>query len=492
MLAEPKGFRRSPLLEDPKTRYFVITSNVGDHVVKSVQHSVWATQRKNEQKLNDAYRSSTAVILVFSVNRSGAFQGYARMRSMTGRATCRSDPFSGFGRLFNVEWLRLHDIDVTEVNHLRNPLDDSRQVGFSRDGQELAHDVGAELCRHFDLQIFREDPASYEPVVDALPRLELPPASSPPQQQQPLLALLAPGGIPPPQGPAEASPTAAAAPGGCCAVPLGGPLQPSGPLQPTGPLHPGGPMRPPFAPPGPYGHPVGSPMHYPPGYGYHPYGPPPWAAPPPLLVGGDPRHGRHRGRRRRRSSSYSSYYSEASAPKKSHKKKKEKKKKDKSDKKRKREGSRREKPPDFEKMSYEEYMEWWRKTHTPGLPAPASIGPAPAPTAAQAPAPAAAAAVPGAPVATTGGDSPAEAPEEGPVGRKARGNAIPPPASLKPQRAAARTGSEGAAPPGVWAEGGAGRAGEERAASSTPSAASDLPEGEVAGGTSPVPEGVYQ
>ncbi|CAJ1416960.1 unnamed protein product [Effrenium voratum] len=133
MLTEPTGFRRSPLLQDPRVRFFVITSNVGDNVVKSVENNVWATQRKNEPLLIDAFRSCRAVILIFSVSRSGAFQGYARMRSLPGHSRCKADPFSGFGRLFDVEWLRLQDVIMPEVSYLRNPLDEGRQAsGQSR------------------------------------------------------------------------------------------------------------------------------------------------------------------------------------------------------------------------------------------------------------------------------------------------------------------------------------------------------------------------
>jgi len=138
----------------------VITSHTKEHVVKSVQHSLWATQRKNEQRLDDAYRTAPAVILVFSVNRSEAFQGYACMRSPVGRPRSRSmDPFNGFGRLFDMEWLRLHDLGYHEVEHLRNPLNGDRPVHFSRDGQELANDVGRRLCSIIDKHV--DDPASF-------------------------------------------------------------------------------------------------------------------------------------------------------------------------------------------------------------------------------------------------------------------------------------------------------------------------------------------
>jgi len=334
-MLEPKGFKRSPLLQDPKTRYFIITSNIGEHVVKSVEHSVWATQRKNEQKLNDAFRTSTAVILVFSVNKSGAFQGYARMRSLTGRATCRGDPFNGFGRLFDVEWLRLHDIDVAEVNYLRNPLDESRQVGYSRDGQELAHSVGAELCRHFDVQIYREDPSTYEPVIDVRPTLIREPSPK-------VASMLEPQGF------------------------KHTPLLQAGCHQPYMP-----------PPPGHFGTP---------GYPHHAYGPPPppWTLPQPHTVYiTDPysRQRRSKRRRRRRSYSSSSSYEEEEEEKqdkkeekkeeKKAKKEKKEKKEEKKDKKKKRKkssaegkSSKQKKEPDFLNMSYDDYMKWWHEKHS--------------------------------------------------------------------------------------------------------------------------------
>eukprot|EP00439_Symbiodinium_sp_Y106_P042245 s3112_g5.t1 len=199
MLREPPGFSRSPLVEDPRVRFFVITSNLGENVVKSVEHNVWATQRKNEDALTDAFLHSKAVILIFSVNKSGAFQGYARMRGLPGRSKCRSNPFGGYGRMFDVEWLRLQDVVMPEVSYIRNSLDGGREVGYARDGQELPAAVGAELCRHFDVRVYLEDPKTYEPCVDD-PQPVLPPpvrgADSTPRPGPP-------PAIPPPHQPAH-------------------------------------------------------------------------------------------------------------------------------------------------------------------------------------------------------------------------------------------------------------------------------------------------
>mmetsp|Transcript_70812 Transcript_70812/g.134942 ORF Transcript_70812/g.134942 Transcript_70812/m.134942 type:complete len:761 (-) Transcript_70812:12-2294(-) len=416
-MVEPAGFKRSPLLEDPKTRFFVITSNVGENVVKSVEHNVWATQRKNEQKLNDAYRTCPAVILVFSVNKSGAFQGYARMRSFTGRATSRHDPFNGFGRLFDVEWLRLHDMEMSEVQHLRNALDDMRQVGFSRDGQELTHSVGCELCHLIDIRVFNEDPANYEPVADSQhPRRSPSPVSSPPataqierplalpsphtsgtsaQQSQPLLALPAPSPTVSPLGAASTAgawtppgyaPPGYAQPGMVSGQPpsIGNHQAPS-PYGTAPPGYAGGPPlhgAPPNMPPGAAGGPP--PGYYPPGTappGYYP--PPSWALPPHVVYPGHRRRSRDRRRKRRHRSPTSSYYSESDVEpvvKKKKKKTKESKKKSKKKHKKHHHGE----APDFKNMSYEEYMVWWRRSHSSAQGPPEASPQAPAP---QAPAP---------------------------------------------------------------------------------------------------------
>lgn len=44
----------------------------------SVQRGLWATQPHNEPILDQAYRTSAIVYLIFGVNKSGEFFGYAR------------------------------------------------------------------------------------------------------------------------------------------------------------------------------------------------------------------------------------------------------------------------------------------------------------------------------------------------------------------------------------------------------------------------------
>ncbi|CAD7944194.1 unnamed protein product [Amoebophrya sp. A25] len=165
---------------DKRTRYFIIKCNNNKNLVSSIQNNVWATQRHNEKKLNEALRVSPYVILLFSVNLSGHFQGYARMVGKCGHSTTR-DPFNGFGALFDIKWLKLHDLDFNDVADVTNEWNNNLSVKISRDGQELPNSVGKRICDLIDLGVFKADPEAFieddeEPTVvpDDVPELGQP------------------------------------------------------------------------------------------------------------------------------------------------------------------------------------------------------------------------------------------------------------------------------------------------------------------------------
>ncbi|KAI6156487.1 YT521-B-like domain-containing protein [Pisolithus thermaeus] len=62
-------------------RYFILKSLTRYDLDLSVERGVWATQKHNEIVLDQACRTSKEVILIFGVNKSGEFYGYARMAS---------------------------------------------------------------------------------------------------------------------------------------------------------------------------------------------------------------------------------------------------------------------------------------------------------------------------------------------------------------------------------------------------------------------------
>ena len=121
----------------------------------SMQNGVWATQGRNEAKLNQAFESSPCVVLLFSVNESRAFQGYAKMLSRTGEAKdvtwASADGTGGsWGGAMAIKWQTIYDLNFADTMHLHNPLNENKPIKISRDGQEMAPAVGFELCGIFD------------------------------------------------------------------------------------------------------------------------------------------------------------------------------------------------------------------------------------------------------------------------------------------------------------------------------------------------------
>eukprot|EP01117_Protostelium_nocturnum_P006235 TRINITY_DN2250_c0_g1_i1.p2 TRINITY_DN2250_c0_g1~~TRINITY_DN2250_c0_g1_i1.p2 ORF type:complete len:229 (+),score=64.53 TRINITY_DN2250_c0_g1_i1:12-698(+) len=94
------------------------------------------------------------VILFFSVNGSGHFQGYAKMTSVIGRQRASNLwGESSWGGTFDLKWLKIQDLPFSETVHLSNPLNENKMVKISRDGQELPSQLGDELMKLFHKKI---------------------------------------------------------------------------------------------------------------------------------------------------------------------------------------------------------------------------------------------------------------------------------------------------------------------------------------------------
>jgi len=138
-----------------RTRYFVIKSYSAENVTIALRRGIWATQKQNEQLLNDAFLDTPRVILIFSINGSRHFQGYARMTSLiqskhSGRGKDFSGDVSRWGNTFTLAWERVGSVSFAETDHLRNPMCDNLPLTRARDGQEVTERIGEELCRLID------------------------------------------------------------------------------------------------------------------------------------------------------------------------------------------------------------------------------------------------------------------------------------------------------------------------------------------------------
>ncbi|XP_039068179.1 LOW QUALITY PROTEIN: YTH domain-containing protein 1-like [Hibiscus syriacus] len=162
------------------TRYFVIKSLSLNHqnIQLSIKKGIWATLVMNETILEEAFHNSGSVILIFSVNMSGFFQGYAQMISSVGwrrdnvwrQGSGKGKPW---GRSFKVKWLCLNHLPFQKTLHLKNPLNGYKPVKISRDCQELPQDIGEALCElldvsnDVDVSLNRDDLASKRPCLES-------------------------------------------------------------------------------------------------------------------------------------------------------------------------------------------------------------------------------------------------------------------------------------------------------------------------------------
>lgn len=150
------GWVRSHADLSGSTRYFQLKSCYVGNIFTSCREGIWATTPKNTLKLLDAYLNSDNVILVFSVNSSKKFYGYARMASMpheslsVGHFGNMEQTF--LGPCFRVHWINNRHIPFDRVNEIKNTLNDNLSVRICRDGQEVDKEAGMKLCEEMDAE----------------------------------------------------------------------------------------------------------------------------------------------------------------------------------------------------------------------------------------------------------------------------------------------------------------------------------------------------
>ncbi|XP_055376831.1 YTH domain-containing protein 1 isoform X2 [Condylostylus longicornis] len=138
------------------TRFFLIKSNNADNIALSKSKNVWSTLPQNEANLNQAFKESRNVLLIFSVNESGKFAGFARMAGESRRDLPQvqwvlppSMSSKALAGVIELDWICRKELSFTCTAHLYNSWNDGKPVKIGRDGQEIEPKVGAELCRLF-------------------------------------------------------------------------------------------------------------------------------------------------------------------------------------------------------------------------------------------------------------------------------------------------------------------------------------------------------
>eukprot|EP00747_Dinoflagellata_sp_TGD_P091492 gnl/TRDRNA2_/TRDRNA2_165077_c0_seq1.p1 gnl/TRDRNA2_/TRDRNA2_165077_c0~~gnl/TRDRNA2_/TRDRNA2_165077_c0_seq1.p1 ORF type:complete len:400 (+),score=47.32 gnl/TRDRNA2_/TRDRNA2_165077_c0_seq1:2-1201(+) len=133
-----------------KVCFFVVRSNTLTNIQTSVRTGVWATSRFNTQVIEDARRKADHIVLIFSANQTGHFQGYGVMSSkpspdlmpgLWGRMSSR------LGDNFKVQWIKQCMLPFSQTDNLKNVLNNYSPLRKSRDGQEVPCDVGTVVAR---------------------------------------------------------------------------------------------------------------------------------------------------------------------------------------------------------------------------------------------------------------------------------------------------------------------------------------------------------
>ncbi|KAF7862853.1 uncharacterized protein EAF02_010402 [Botrytis sinoallii] len=150
---DPRGFDRGGKGD---TRYFIVKSFNDENVIKCIEDGIWTTQAQNGPIFKEAFETCKNVILIFSINKSRAFQGYARMETLPGAIKVPSWQNSinwESAGAFRVRWLVICNVRFGKIGHLRNGLNENLPVLIGKDGQEVEEGCGRGLCECLDGEV---------------------------------------------------------------------------------------------------------------------------------------------------------------------------------------------------------------------------------------------------------------------------------------------------------------------------------------------------
>ncbi|EHK21501.1 uncharacterized protein TRIVIDRAFT_152392, partial [Trichoderma virens Gv29-8] len=137
-----------------ESRYFLVKSFNMTNVEMSQRDGLWITSETNGIRFAHAFQQYKNVFLIFSVNKSKAFQGYARMTTLP---TASIPPAKWMSTIswepsapFRIQWLNTRRTEFWKLGELRNPLNDGEPVFVGRDGQEFPEACGRKMLRVMD------------------------------------------------------------------------------------------------------------------------------------------------------------------------------------------------------------------------------------------------------------------------------------------------------------------------------------------------------
>jgi len=136
--------------EEDKVKFIIMRSSNLATLQLSVKQEMWATSRSTTELLDSYFKSFEHVVLLFSANQTGHFQGYARMMSAPDyklRALQWGRSAGELGDNFKVRWLKQCMLPFSKTDNLKSDSCDGSILRKSRDGQEVPVDMGEKLVR---------------------------------------------------------------------------------------------------------------------------------------------------------------------------------------------------------------------------------------------------------------------------------------------------------------------------------------------------------
>ncbi|VDI58889.1 ATP-dependent RNA helicase YTHDC2 [Mytilus galloprovincialis] len=131
-------------------RYYVMKCTHQKTLDTSVSNGTWFVTATSAKKINKAFQDGKTVLMIFSINASGHFQGYAKMTSLAAKDKMSGVQNSNFNYICSIEWIKRNNLPFQLTHHLLNPLNENKRVQISRDGQEVEPSVGEALTKLWD------------------------------------------------------------------------------------------------------------------------------------------------------------------------------------------------------------------------------------------------------------------------------------------------------------------------------------------------------
>ncbi|EHK40540.1 hypothetical protein TRIATDRAFT_226343 [Trichoderma atroviride IMI 206040] len=146
--------KRPSLTKSIEARFFLVKSFNSMNVEMAQRDGLWITKAENGPMLSFAFKQCKTVYLIFSINKSKAFQGYARMTTAPDPNIAPAKWMSNISwkasHPFRIEWLNTRRTAFWTLGDLKNAFNDHAPVFVGRDGQEYPEDCGRKILEVLD------------------------------------------------------------------------------------------------------------------------------------------------------------------------------------------------------------------------------------------------------------------------------------------------------------------------------------------------------